>query len=59
MEIFIEIITYFGIPAISEAETFPELLEYFLTTGFSLILIITVMRALIGATHKINDRLSR
>lgn len=54
-----EIITYFGIPLISEAETFPELLEYFLTTGFSLFLIITVMRALIGATYRVNNHLSR
>lgn len=58
MEIFLDLISYFGINLIEEAETFPELLQRFLYSLFALYLIVFVFRAFFTAVWKIKSDLS-
>lgn len=57
MEIFTELITYFGIEMIGQAETFPELLQYFLMSMFSIYLIVLVISTMFNAVWHIKNDL--
>ncbi len=58
MEIFQMMIDYFSLGAISEAETFPELLQAFLCTLLAMYLIVFVFRAFFSAIWKIRQDIS-
>lgn len=55
MEIVTQLITYFGLDLISDAETFPELLQAFFCSLFALYLVVFTMRAMFAATYKIRQ----
>lgn len=57
MEIFQMMIDYFSLSAISEAETFPDLLQAFIYTLLALYLIVFIFRAFFTATWKIRQDL--
>jgi hypothetical protein len=58
MEILMELISYFGIEMIGEAETFPQLLQSFLTTMLAIYLVVIVITELFKATWHIGHDLN-
>lgn len=58
MEIFMDLISFFGIDLISEVDSFPELLQAFFFAMFGLYLIVFTMRAMFAATYKIREDLA-
>lgn len=57
MDIFMDLVSFFGIDLISEAETFPELLQTFFLDLFGMYLIVFTMRAMFAATYRIREDL--
>lgn len=58
MDIFMDLITYFGIDLIAEAETFPELLQHFMFSLFAMYLVVFIFRAFFAAVWKIKNDLT-
>lgn len=59
MEIFTQLLAYFGVPLLSEASTFVELLQFFLLCVFSIFLILFVFKFLFNAVWQIQNNLMR
>jgi hypothetical protein len=59
MNIFLDLVSYFGIDALSQAETFPELLQNIFYCLFAVYLIVFIFRLMFNATWKIRQDLTR
>lgn len=59
MEIFTELLSYFGVPMISQASSFAELLQFFLLCVFALYLILFMFKFLFNAVWQIQNNLLR
>lgn len=58
MDIFMDLIGFFGIDLIAEADTFPELLQSFFFSLFGMYLVVFFARAMFAATWKIREDLA-
>lgn len=59
MELFNQIIEYFGLHLISEAETFPELLEFSFQSVFALFLVVMIFRVIFKFMGECNRLMER
>ena len=59
MDLFMDIITYFGINLVEQAETFPQLLQNFMYSAFAMYIMVCIFRAFANASWKISHDLGR
>lgn len=57
MDVFMDLLAYFGINLVGECETFPEMLQAFFYTLFAIYLVVFIFRALFAATWKLSHEL--
>ena len=58
MELLQIVTDYFGLNAISTAETFPELIDAFLSVFCAVMIVLVIIRTMINATWRIKNDLA-
>lgn len=59
MELFQQVIDYFGLPLISEATTFPQLIGALFISIFSIYLVVLIFKVIFGFMSQVNRLMER